>query len=385
MAASRLGAIQHSPFRRLAHARLPPAALIFKKATLGDIEELLQGFDDDLTSAVLQALTAQQAAVDIDLIATALETGDVGKVLAILDLPETLAPLAGIQTAIHTGITAAGAAAAVEVSRAIGGVKFMFNTLNPRLVRWLQVYSLGLIREITDKTKEGVRQYLTAGIKAGDNPKTVARDIKGIIGLTDRQAQAVANYRKELSDFHNKTSAGGYGLGNKIDRVNGTQVLRLGPDGKPKDGITARRLRDFRFDGQLKGAISSGKPLSQAQIDKMVAAYQRKYLAYRARTIARTEAIRTNNMGIQDAWQQAIDKGLVNEDLVRKIWIVAKDERLCLHCAPIPSMNPPKGIRHAQSFKTPDGPTLIPPLHPNCRCTIFYRVYEPIQLQGEGQ
>lgn len=379
----RIGSAAHNPNRRLGPDLKPARSVVYKASTgsLAEAEKLIAKLEQKLASGILQALQSQKDAISLDAIVAALQTGNVAKVLELLDLPSSLAGFEAVATTVQNGVYTAGAAAAAAVN--LTGATFVFNQLNPRLITWLQTYNLGLIRQINEQTKEGVRTFLLEGMRAGDNPKETARQIKGVIGLTDRQAKAVANYRKQLERFHERRSAENFGLGNRISRVNGTQVFKPGADGKPKDGINERRLRDFRFDGQLKRSMETGKPLSKAQIDKMVAAYERKYLAYRSRTIARTEATRTNNMGIQDAWQQALDKGVVKEDLTRKMWIVARDERLCEVCGPIPSMNPKKGIKHAQSFKTPDGPISAPPIHPNCRCTIFYRVYEASQLEGE--
>ena len=131
----------------------------------------------------------------------------------------------------------------------------------------------------------------------------------------------------------------------------------------------------------MQRAMQTGKPLTPEQIDKMVAAYARKYKAFRARTIARTEAIRANNMGIQDAWRQAIESGKVSESLVRRQWIVARDERLCEICAPIPRLNPKVGVKQGQPFATPKGPMSMPPAHPNCRCTMVIRMWEASDLQ----
>jgi hypothetical protein len=83
---------------------------------------------------------------------------------------------------------------------------------------------------------------------------------------------------------------------------------------------------------------------------------------------------------VQDAWQQAIDTGRVPEAQVRRQWIVARDERLCESCGPIPRLNPKIGVKHGQPFATPNGPQWLPPLHPNCRCTVFIRQYEPQQI-----
>lgn len=359
----------------------PPKSLVFKDRTpQSEIERLAEKLEPQLAKAILDGLKAMGDAVDLDAVVDALQTGDVAKVMAALNL-DAAATFAGLSPAIQSGVYAAGAATAATIR--LTGTQFVFNQLNPRLITWLQTYNLGLIREITDKTKEAVRGVLIEGMKAGENPRAVARDIKGVVGLTDRQAKAVMNFREELETFHERRTGGGYNLGAKIDRVNGFQVLRPDEDGSPMDGITERRLRDFRFDGQLRSAMESGKPLTEAQIDKMVEAYERKFLAYRARTIARTEALRTTNMGVQDAWRQAIEEQKVQEPQVRRQWIVARDERLCEVCSPIPSMNPKRGVKFGQPFATPKGPWTLPPIHPNCRCTVFVRQWEPEQLQDE--
>lgn len=359
----------------------PPKSLVFKDRTpQSEIERLAEKLEPQLAKAILEGLKAMGDAVDLDAVVDALQTGDVAKVMAALNL-DAAATFAGLSPAIQSGVYAAGAATAATIR--LTGTQFVFNQLNPRLITWLQTYNLGLIREITDKTKEAVRGVLIEGMKAGENPRAVARDIKGVVGLTDRQAKAVMNFREELETFHERRTGGGYNLGAKIDRVNGFQVLRPDEDGSPMDGITERRLRDFRFDGQLRSAMESGKPLTEAQIDKMVEAYERKFLAYRARTIARTEALRTTNMGVQDAWRQAIEEQKVQEPQVRRQWIVARDERLCEVCSPIPSMNPKRGVKFGQPFATPKGPWTLPPIHPNCRCTVFVRQWEPEQLQDE--
>jgi hypothetical protein len=362
-----------------------PEEIIFKAlAPEDEIQVLASRLESRLARALLSAFDRQRGSIDMDELARALQSGDIARVLAMLDVDSALAGFGGIGGVIQDGAYAAGTAATAQVMTQIGGLEFAFNRLNPRLITWLQTYALGLIRQINDETKEAIRQRLIAGVAAGKGPVQYAKEVRSVIGLTTRQAQAVSNFRRELETFHMKRSAASWNLGGKIDRVHGIQVLRPDVDGSPKDGVDSRRLRDFRYDNQLKRALSSGKALSQAQIDKMVDAYARKYLKYRSQTIARTEAIRTNNMGIADAWQQAIDAGRVNEALTRKLWVVARDERLCRVCGPIPRMNPKLGVGHGQPFRTPKGPHGIPPMHPNCRCTIFYRVYEPVQIGNEN-
>lgn len=386
MTQHRLGAVTNSPHRPVRRSLKDPRTIVYKErdGDLSQVEAMATKLEASLAKAILKALNAQRDAIDVEAIAAALESGDVGRVLALLDLPKSLAALETITPAIQDGVYVAGAATAASMAMPrIAGVSFQFDRLNPRLITWLQTYSLNMIRQINDQTREGVRQFLVRGMNEGLNPKEVARQVRGIIGLTDRQAQAVKNYRKQLETFHLRRSAASWGIGSRVDRVNGTQVFRPDSDGSPMDGIDQRRLRDFRYDGQLRRAMENTKPLSKAQIDKMVAAYERKYLAYRSRTIARTEAIRTTNVGVHEAWQQAIAKNTVDARLVRRRWIVARDERTCEVCGPIPGMNPKVGVEPDKPFKTPDGPQFLPPVHPNCRCTVFYRAYEPSQLAEE--
>ncbi len=347
------------------------------------IEALARSLEPGIRRAVLAALQQQQSKVVLRALVEAIKTGSTANVLSVLEKAVTPASLASVQQALFSGATGAGVAVARDIAR-ITRTDFAFGVLNPRLIEWLQTYSFGLIREINDKTREGVRAIVSDGIRTGKGPVDTARQIKQIVGLTERQAKAVANYRRELETFHLKRSAGSYGLGREIDRVNGRQVFKPGDDGTAKDGIDQRRLRDFRFDGKLASAVETGKPLDPKQIDKMVDAYAAKYRRYRSETIAITEASRVTTMGVQDAWRQAIEANVADEALVRRQWVVSADERLCPECAPVPSMNPRRGVKFNEPFKTPKGPVFLPGLHPRCRCKVFIRLLEKSQLENEN-
>jgi hypothetical protein len=363
----------------MTYASIPAAHRLvsIEKATVADIEALAASYEPKIAKAVLALLEQQGKALDLDKLAAALASGNVGVVMSML--VETFGTLSD---ALEDAIWAGGLAAAAAVNTAtVGGATFVFHRLNPFLVDWMQNYTLGLIREISAGTREAVRQQITAGIQSGAGPIAQARQIKQVVGLTKTQAQAVANFRAELESFHLKNTAGGWKLGGQISRRNGRQVFAVGEDGKPQDGILSRRLRDFRFDGKLKAAMSSGKPLSPSQIDTMVSAYARKYRRYRSETIARTESMRAMNMGAQEAWRQAIVTGKVSELQVRRFWKVARDERLCETCSPVPKMNK-DGVMMGEPFKTPKGPLTLPPMHPNCRCHVFIKHLEPEELSA---
>lgn len=260
-------------------------------------------------------------------------------------------------------------------------VIFQFDSLNPKVTDFLQRYQMDLIVEIDDKTRSAIKAVVTKGMMAGQNPRETARDVRQIVGLTERQAAAVGAYRKQLETFHERKSANRMNLGGKISRApGGAQTFAVDASGKPVDGILDRRLRDFRYDSQLQRAMTTGKALTPAQIDKMVEGYARKYRRYRSEMIARTESMRALNAGVLESWKQAVDQGLVQENLLRKQWIVAKDERTCPICRPMPALNRGAegfGIRVTEQFNTGNGyGVMLPGLHPGCRCVVFIRMIE---------
>ena len=342
------------------------------------IEAIASKAEPGLAKAIRDLLIGQVTGLDMEALEAAVRRGEIDEVMRIVGTPDKVKAQA-IADALADTVTSAGQLVAKEAA-VLAEAQFVFRRFNPTLARWIEGYSLDLIRDIDKPTRDVVRGILAKGMNAGDNPITTAREIKQSIGLTEGQAKAVANYRRQLETIHTKRSLKSWGLGNERSTKHGVSVHVVDEDGEPVDGIKQRRLRDQRFDAQLQRAINTKNPLTPAQIDKMVARYQERYIQYRARTIARTEAIRCCNVGQQDAWRQAINDGTVPASNVRKQWVVAKDERLCPVCAPIPTLNLKEGVALEASFRTGKGLTSLPPVHPNCRCTIFTRHWEDYQL-----
>jgi hypothetical protein len=351
----------------------------FTKARRPAIEDALRALADKQAPAVKRAILKAFSGADaatIKALAAALSGGRVEEVLALLGLGNLETRLGGMVSELRSAMTAAGGLAAATVPaipQLIGpALEIGFDLYNPRTLRFLEAYEFKLVREVSNETRAGIRQVVSDGYTAGRNPRAVARDLKKSIGLTARQAQAVGNFRKELETFHLKQSAAAWNLGApKSKAPGGAGVYAIGPDGKPLDGITARRLRDFRFDGTLRRAMETGKPLTPAQIDKMVDRYRTRMIAYRAENIAKTESLRAINAGNHEAWMQAAEQGV---GAVVKTWRTAGDERVRLSHRQIPKMNPPEGVPIDVPFQTPNGPAQYPPLGVNCRCVAVYRV-----------
>lgn len=178
-------------------------------------------------------------------------------------------------------------------------VVIRFDVPNHRAVAAMQANRLRLIREFTAQQRAVAQAALVLGINQGLNPRDQARLFRNSIGLTTRQLQAVANYRRLLS-------------------ANG---------GLPSREALQRALRDGRSDRSIERALRDATPLSASQIDSMVDRYQRRFIRYRSEVIARTEALRSVHEGTREMYRQAIDSGRVRRGEIQRTWLTRIDGR----------------------------------------------------------
>jgi hypothetical protein len=227
---------------------------------------------------------------------------------------------------------------AETVVKDIGG-RFNFDLYDQKTQdRIRQAQDDDLIAELEQQARDSIDSIILAGAQSGLGPDEIVEDIRSLIGLTDRQSQAVMNYQNMLYD--------------------------LDPD------ALVRRLRNTAYDEEVQAAIDAGEDLTDVAISSMVADYAENYLDFRAQMIAETESTRAVNAGLQDAYAQAIDRGALTSDSVKQFWQVALDEKTCEVCLSIPDMNP-DGIGIDDSFESIDGQMDAPPdPHPSCRCSL---------------
>lgn len=227
--------------------------------------------------------------------------------------------------------------AAPHLWKAVGD-RFNFDRFDDKVMENLRAEQDALIREIEATARDTIEKTIMRGMNAGLTPDEVIEEVRTVIGLTDRQATAVLNYRDMIEN---------------LDR-----------------GALKRMLRDDQYDAALARSIEEGIELDAAAVSEMVDAYAENYLTYRAETIARTETTRAANSGLEDAYAQAIDRGALPEEAVRKFWQIALDEKTCAICLSIPDLNP-DGVPIGEDFDSEDGPQSTPPdPHPSCRCSI---------------
>ena len=297
-----------------------------------------------IRQAFLQAINAVKDQIEIDQFTKAIEEGDSSRVMDILDISNRLSGALqgkGIPASDPTVIQTlnetfqAGAKAGLLNLPENVGVNIGFNVMNPKSVEFLHNYTFDLIQQVSQDTRDSVQDVVTRAFQEGGHPFEQARKIKQFIGLTTTQEQAISNYRSALE------SGGTSDLQNALGRA----------------------LRDGRYDKSLLKAIQNQTSLPQDKIDSMVERYRQKMLQYRARNIARTESIRASNRGQNALWHQAIDQGLLNDDVERE-WEVSGDSDTCDICSDL------DGETAGIDEEFDDGILEPPDPHPSCRCTV---------------
>lgn len=238
---------------------------------------------------------------------TALETGDVAVV--VQNLPWQSAEeqwTSGWRPQLEQVMQRAGAA---EVARLRLGMRF--DIQNPFALRWLESHLPQLTGLVSEETRAAIRGVVLEGFQEGYAPRRMARRIRQMVGLTERDALAVERYWANLA-----------------------------------------------ADGALKAA----------QVDAMADAYARKKLRERALRIARHETVAAANAGTQTSWELARDQGLIAPNAVR-VWIAASaSDRTCPICLDLDGQQRPldepfySGVLGIEV----DGP----PVHTMCRCAM---------------
>lgn len=318
--------------------------------------QLLRTFTQTIQSVKDQATIAE--------IVRLLEVGNVDGVIELLQLePATFEP---IEEAIRQSYRTGGLTGAEQVGPIptnVGTLVMRFNMRNPRAEQWLRNLSSRLVTEIFDDQRTMVRERLTDNLARGVNPRQAALDLVGrvdpqtrnrtggFIGLTSRQAQWVSDARQELEE--------------------------LNPN------YLTRALRDKRLDGAVRRAIEDDKPLSARQIDAAISRMQARTLRYRGQVIARTESINSLRAGQFEAVKQAIEKGEVESQDIKKTWDATGDARTRIDHLQMEQAYS-EGIPVDQAFVAPDLSRLMFPGDSSlgatgkqtiqCRCRAVYEI-----------
>lgn len=315
----------------------------------------LDKLEPRLARAIAKAFDKMRDRLSEREIAQLIEAKRFAEITAMLDIRLTNEDMQEFKAAMSKAVSEGGRIFVdlyPNINGPAGPINFVFGEQNPKLGEFAEKVAGQRVREITRQTQELVSSVVARESVKGENPAVAARKIKDAIGLTAAQEAAVQNYRTQLET---------------LDR----------------DAIK-RELRDKRSDKKILRAIDNGNALTPEQIDSLVNRYRRRFIAYRSKVIARTEALRSLNGSQFELFKQMVDDGRLRYEQIRREWVHTKDGRTRNEHRQIAGMNDPNGIMLNEYFQTPLGPLQYPGdpagLAENtiqCRCSVFYRILSP--------
>ena len=324
------------------------------------IEGLLPAASQEIETAFLASVDLIRSDADFGKLVNSIKRNDIEAALDAIRVDDAAFAVFSAQL-VQAFATGGNAGAKSMPARKKDGSKLLvrFNERNVDAENWIRGHSSNAVKEIVDDQRTLIRNALSAGIQAGENPRTTALDlvgridkktgkrIGGSIGLTSSQEQIVRNAAAEL-------------------------------DGGDLRNYLTRKARDKRFDRHVARALRTGQPIPADIRQKMISRYKDNYLRLRGETIGLTEAMATLHRGRYQAFAQAIAAGDVLPEEVVRTWNTASDSRVRdSHRA----MNG-QTIGFNAKYRTPSGATLLHPGDPSgppseiirCRCTESIRV-----------
>ena len=313
---------------------------------VNEIRRIVDKFTPRLKQAFLAAVVGVKGQVNMKDLTAALANNRITQAMQAVNVESLEVFLRGVglppgtvsfNEELIASVSAGGVATVNAFPRRISA-ELAFDLLNPNTVRFVENYRVPLIRELTKTTREGVLEVVQSGLISGKTPTKQARQIRELIGLTKSQSRAVVNFRQQLET---------------------REVLGFTrPDRRRLSAIERRLVARHMKEGGL----------TSKQIDSVVNRYYQSLVNRRSLNIGRTEAVRSSSIGQLDTWRQAKRKRLLSRN-ARKKWIVTLDDRLRESHRAIPSMNR-AGRQIDESFQTPEGFIVSPPLGTNCRCSM---------------
>jgi hypothetical protein len=266
--------------------------------------------------AFVQAASILSGNVDLGLVRQLISAG-FDAILGSLDQPSFVQALQPMVDALSSEVVAGGTAAHSEFPDSVRA-SYSFDKVDPRAVAWAQTRSGELIAQLTDEQRAVVRDVLARSVENGSTAVQTANDLKSVIGLNDKWAQAVANTRAK-------------------------EYARL-----------------------IKQGVSPA--IAETQANAAALRHRETLIKARATNIARTEIQTAQNQGRYLSWAQGIEGGYI-APTAQKRWqtgplVTAGPNRVqvCPVCAPL------AGEVKAWSEPFSNG-VLMPPAHPSCRCT----------------
>ena len=226
--------------------------------------------------------------------------------------------------------------AAVKDNPLFADVGEGFDTADYYVRDWMTTRSANLVTACLDEQRQAIRYIISEGKANKWSTSETARYIRPTIGLTEQQAAANQKY---------------YNTVKEQTRENHPRMT---------DEAVERKARE-----------AAGR-------------YAARQQRTRAETIARTEMATAYNEGNDQYVRQAMRRGQMPRMV--KVWSTADDGHVCSACEDLEGVE----VGMDDEFKVTVGKrvhrevaTLLPPLHPRCKCAIMYEETGDIAEEDE--
>ena len=298
----------------------PPMPLPLQRKALGGeafadaLDRLAAQLVPTVRRQFLTALAGLRDQVVFEQLTSALQAGAVEAVVQAIPWAQLGVQLADMTASLTEALGASGTLAATDAAQQTGAA-FSFNLTSEPAVQAAQRQAAALVTNVTETTREGMRQHVARAIEQGTPTRAVAQAIQQTLGLTPRQEQAV-----------------------------------------------------FNFEDTLRQQGVEGEALA-----RRVAVYRTAQLERRALLVARHEIAVAQNLGQQASWDDAVLQGALNPSEWRKRWLTISDDRLdTVICEPVPFALVNQQVPIQGLFTLGNGAQVPgPPGHVGCRCSQY--------------
>lgn len=329
------------------------------------LEQIAADWEPQIRAAWVEAINAITSRIVLKRIVERLERGDVAGVVADLRIED------GVFAKFEQGLIQAyhsGGIATVDSMPSLrdpngNQVHFSWGVRNLPAEQAMRDHAARLVMGIVTEARDGIAAVLTENLARGQSPYDAGRQIAGRVNrVTGRREGGLIG----LSRPQMETVA-------RIQRA-----MREGDTAYMREYLSFAN-RDKRLDRTVLKAIREGRALAPEEAERVTRLYANRALKYRADTISILETHSALARSKRDAYQQQIDEGKLNADLVTKKWrrTVSREprmEHLVMASQPAIPFNEkftlPEGIQC-------DGPhdLSLPARHVvGCKCSVEYAV-----------
>ncbi len=214
-------------------------------------------------------------------------------------------------------------------------VDVSFTLTSPQATEYARARAGDLVTAVSEETRLAIRRTVTRGFTENLTRREISRVLRSVgTGLNDRYAQAVVTSHLRAAE----------------------RLAREHPGWSPERISREAQQQSSRYAERLTRS--------------------------RARTIARTEIQIASNQGKLGGWNEAVAQGHLQPGSVQREWRTGPGSLSgispCDICIPMHGVRVPFGT----PFQPSTGSRMMPPAHPNCRCTAV--LVEPGSVSAPG-